>query len=93
MLTVLVALLRAFVVVGDRDKIVKSRTVGSFDVGRHVETLNGKVDVRVELKMSVFTVEALQSDDQNWRKRAKAEFLGSNLRLVAIWTAPERKNN
>ena len=79
-------------VVGNRDKIVKSRTVVSFDVGRHVKALNGEVDVRVELETSVFTVEALQTDDQNRRKRAETTFLESNLRLVALWTVPEMKN-
>jgi hypothetical protein len=83
--------LRASVLVEDRYQIIDCRTVVRSDVRRHVETMNGEVDERVELETSVFTVVALQIDDKNRRKRLEANFLVCYLWLITIWTMPENE--
>ena len=61
------------------------------DVGRHVETLGGEVDVRVELVAPVAVVaEALQTDDENGWQRPEVELLRRLLVLLALWTVPEK---
>ncbi len=67
----------ASVVIGNCYEIVDSWTVVCIDdVGRHVKTLGGEVDVRVELVAPVAVVaKPLQADDENGWQRPEVELL------------------
>lgn len=82
----------ATIVVGDCYQVVDCIAVILVDnIRRHIQALDGKLDVRVQLVSQVSVVaESLQTDDEKGREGPDIKFLCSLLVLLAAWTIPAK---